>query len=123
MFEWIRDKGIAQSDSGKGGTLWTRGAIGGKSQEPRAKSQEPRAKSQEPRAKSQEPRANSVIPYDDIQKKLDILGNIAIIYTMPSKAYRPRRFPRDSRPNGARWKQWQQNTKPKAIKLMNKHCN
>ena len=39
MFEWIRDKGIAQSDSGKGGTLWTMGAIVGKmpeyGQEPR----------------------------------------------------------------------------------------
>ena len=30
MFVWIRDKGIAQSDSGKGGTLWTGGAIVGK---------------------------------------------------------------------------------------------
>ena len=30
MFVWIRDKGIAQSDSGKGGAPWTGGAIGGK---------------------------------------------------------------------------------------------
>ena len=27
MFVWIRDKGIAQSDSGKGGTLWAGGTI------------------------------------------------------------------------------------------------
>ena len=29
MFVWIRDKGIAQSDSGKGGTLWAGGTIVG----------------------------------------------------------------------------------------------
>jgi len=30
MFVWIRDKGIAQSDSGKGGTPWTGGIDSGK---------------------------------------------------------------------------------------------
>jgi hypothetical protein len=50
MFEWIRDKGIAQSDSGKGGTLWTRGAIVGKLPE----------YGQEPRV------VIIIIPYDDV---------------------------------------------------------